>query len=181
MWERCIINYKRCRKLPTKQRTKYNWLDMPGEVCCNLFGQALHHPSLWKAEKQQRLHLKSLKWQMSLLNCPADKGTLSLDNPTKWLAERATELFVTCQNTCYKWEMVLTGFEEWHREREILCVHRDGIVSVLRQHGRLSWHAGAYLESSESSLAVQSEGKPFRKALKFSRGLGGTLQKPLCV
>lgn len=27
------------------------------------------------------------------------------DNPTKWLAVGATGLFVSCQNTCYKWEM----------------------------------------------------------------------------
>lgn len=79
---------------------------MPGEVKCNLFAQALHHLSLWKAEKQQWLHLKSLKWQMRWLNCPADKDALSPDNLTRGLAEMATELFVTCQSTCYKWERI---------------------------------------------------------------------------
>lgn len=94
-----------------KKLLKHQWIKDQkctwylGEVSCDLSGQVVYHPSLWKAEKQQWLHLKSLKWQMSLLNCPADKGSLSPDNPTHWLAERATELFVTCQITCYKWEM----------------------------------------------------------------------------
>lgn len=44
----------------------------------------------------------------------------------------------------------------------------------------LSWRANVYLKMSERrerSLAVPSEGKPFRKALKFSRGLGAALQR----
>lgn len=48
-------------------------------VKCHLFRDASHHPSLWKAKKNKKpSHLKSLKWQMSWLNCPANKDSLSL-------------------------------------------------------------------------------------------------------
>lgn len=99
-----------------------------GEVKSNLFGQALHHPSLLKAEKQQRLHLKSLKWQMSLLNCPTDKDALSPDNLTQWLAQQQSCLsHAKVPVTNEKWFRWLTTLEEWVKARNFVCIIEMGL------------------------------------------------------
>lgn len=74
--------------------------------------------------------------------------------------------------------------QESETEREMLSVHRDEIVpyalsSLLAQ--RHIFEIETEEKEREGSLAVQSAGKPFKEALKFSRGLGTALQKGLTL
>lgn len=119
---------------------------------------------------------------MSLPNCAADKGALSPDNPTKWLRERATALFVTCQNTCYKWDTSL--FAERQRDGE--SERSSGVNGDRLRQTFPSRHADAYLKPNErrreSGAAWQSGRRVKNLSGKLSGFLGspGTaLQKPL--
>lgn len=109
-------------------------------------------------------------------NCPPDKGVLSLPwQPHTVTREKGpTELFVTRQSTCYKWKPLLLGLLGRGRRRR----NRGG---HLANTGLLFWQARKYFRKTRRGLATQSEAKTSKRALKFARGLGFTLQLPLCT
>lgn len=99
---------------------------------------------------------------MSLLNCPArQRRPLSPDNPTERRTERAAELFVTCQITCYEWGTTLLA-DELRGETQSMLMNIQ------------NW------EKRERGELGNARGETFQ-ALKFSGGLGAARQKPLSV
>lgn len=118
------------------------------KVWCGKSRQDFHHLSLWGTEKHHGLRLKSPKWLMSWLNCPAHKDALSLDNLTMWLLETVTKLFVRRQDTCYKWEM---------KSSEKLDEPRDsaffpGVLTAVWNHLRGSWQSSQKVNLREKLL-----------------------------
>ena len=163
-----------------------NPLGISEEVRCDWFGEVVHHPSLWKAEKQQRLHLKGSKmtnefaqlsgrqrrplpWQPHKVTCSeGQRGCLSHAKLPVTNETRLSPLTSTEKRSEMEWK--------------IPCVQIDEIVlCALPTRPSFPGKPRHIWNWERQRLAVQSAGEPFRKALKFSRGLGAALQKPLCV
>lgn len=120
---------------------------------------------------------------MSLLNCPArQRRPLSPDNPTERRTERAAELFVTCQITCYKWGTTLLA-DELRRETQSMPMNIQN--SERRERERGAWQCkrrnfsssqvfrGSWRRSAKATFCVAlrflrySSGYAFPKSSSF--------------